>query len=106
MERRAFAFGSIAVPAAIFELLSEKASRKGIVWPTKEGAHCQRAPINARLNLTLEKRVPAGFDGPELPAAALIVPSHSCLKSRRCSLYGRLGGVDAGRPQEEKREEG
>src|SRR5262249_27632681 len=61
MKRRAHALRSIAVPTAVFQLLTNKTARKALRGTPKVSAQRKRSTVDARFYFALEKRLRAKF---------------------------------------------
>ena len=99
VERRAHAPGRFAVPTAVVELLADETAREAFRRAPEVGAKRERASIDARLHLPVEERL-------ERLVAEFLVPEEAGLETSHRGLDRRVGAVDAGRAQEEEREEG
>ena len=90
VKRRARALRRLAVPPAVLELLAEKTAGEAFRRMSEVRAKCERAAVDARLDLAFEERL----------RAELLVPAVAGLQPRDRGNGPRIGRVDARRAQE------
>src|SRR5690242_14339346 len=105
VKRRACTLRRFAIPTAVLKLLAYETPDKTLLRASEVSANRERTPVDTRLLFALEERVAAGLRQTQLPAVVLVVPPQPGLETRHRGLDCGFGTVDAGRAQQQKRNE-
>jgi len=100
VKRGAFAFGGIAIPAAVGKLLVEEAAREFFIWVAEVAAEREDGAVDAGFYLTFEEWIGAVFCWAEVPIAGSAVSTPGCFEEGDRVFDGGIGGVDDGCSQE------
>lgn len=105
VKRRTTGFRSVAIPAAVGELLAQKSACKFFIRMAEVAAECEYATVDARLFLPFEEGISGLFDGSKIPIAGSTVPTEGRFEVRDGFFDRCIGGAGASGAQELQRKE-